>query len=167
MIVNKPGATKLRICIDTSALNKAIKREHYQIRTAEEIFGCLSGARYFSTLDATSGVLQVALDADSSLLTTVATPFGGFGYLRLPFGICSAPEVYHRIVTESFNDIPGVFTYFDDIIITGETPEEHDGRLRLVLERGRKINLTLNLTKCRFGQTQLPYLGHVYSLQME
>lgn len=47
VIVSKPGTSKLRFCIDPNALNKAIKREHYQIRTAEEIFGCLAGARYF------------------------------------------------------------------------------------------------------------------------
>jgi hypothetical protein len=129
VIVNKPDTRKLRICIDPNALNKAIKREHYQIRTAEEIFGCLADARYFSTLDATSGFLQVALDRDSSFLTTIATPFGRYRYLRLPFGICSAPEVYHRIVTESFSDIPGVYTYIDDIFVAGSTLEEHDGRL--------------------------------------
>jgi hypothetical protein len=62
-------------------------------------------------------------------LTTIATPFGRYRYLRLPFGICSAPEVYHRIVTESFSDIPGVYTYIDDIFVAGSTLEEHDGRL--------------------------------------
>ena len=62
VLVNKPGKEKLRICIDPGALNQAIQREHYQIRTPEEIFGSLTGAKYFTTLDATSGFLQLKLD---------------------------------------------------------------------------------------------------------
>lgn len=51
----------------------------------------------------------------------------------------------------------------DDFVNTGAAPEQHDGQLRLVLERCRKLNLKLNLTKCKFGQTQIPYLGQVLS----
>ncbi|XP_062521276.1 uncharacterized protein LOC134196216 [Corticium candelabrum] len=54
VLVNKPGTDKLRICMDLSALNNAIQREHYQIKTPEEIFADLAGYEYFSTLDATS-----------------------------------------------------------------------------------------------------------------
>ena len=55
VLVNKPGTDKLRFCMDPSALNNAIQREHYQIKTSEEIFADLAGCEYFSTLDATSG----------------------------------------------------------------------------------------------------------------
>ena len=37
-------------------------REHFAIPTAEEIFAKLHSSRYFSTLDATSGFMQIALD---------------------------------------------------------------------------------------------------------
>jgi hypothetical protein len=89
----------------------------------------------------------MALDRDSSYLMTFATPFGRYRYLRMPFGICSAPEVFHRTITEGFADIPGVFTYVDDILISGATKEEHDERLERVLERCRRLNLKLNLSK--------------------
>jgi hypothetical protein len=98
----------------------------------------------------------VALDRDSSFLTTIATPFGRYRYLRLPFGICSAPEVYHRIVTESFSDIPGVYTYIDDIFVAGSTLEEHDGRLegsRTLINRLAELVYTLYSVS---SQTTLP-----------
>ena len=78
VLVTKPRTDKLRICIDPGELNKAIHREHYQIKTPEEIFGSLSGTKYFTTLDATSGFLQITLDPESSYLTTFATPFGRY-----------------------------------------------------------------------------------------
>jgi hypothetical protein len=137
VLVKKPGKDKLRICIDLGVLNRAIQREHYPIRTTEEIFGSLAGAKYFITLEATSGFLQLKLDESSSYLTTIATQFRGYRYLRLPFGICSAPEVFHRTVTEAFSNIPGVHTYIDDILVADSTEEEHDTRLSAVLDRCR------------------------------
>ena len=90
VLVMKPGG-KIRICLDPSSLNEAIKREHYAIPTADEIFARLHGSTYFSTLDATSGFLQMKLDEESSYKTTFASPYGRYRYLRLPFGIKIGP----------------------------------------------------------------------------
>ena len=59
--VRKPSGA-LRICLDPLELNKAIRREHYSIPTPGEIVAKLHGSKYFSTLDATSGFLQIPLD---------------------------------------------------------------------------------------------------------
>jgi hypothetical protein len=51
-MVNEKRSGKLRICIDPRDLNKAILREHYQLPTQQEITSRLTGAKYFSKLDA-------------------------------------------------------------------------------------------------------------------
>ena len=71
VLVTKPGSTKLQLCIDPGELNKAIHKKHYHIKTAEEIFESLSGARYFSTLHATSEFLQMPLDQKEQLLDNI------------------------------------------------------------------------------------------------
>jgi len=95
-IVNvlKPDGS-LRVCLDPTELNTCIMRKHFSLSTATEIFSRLSNSRVFTTLAATSVFLQLELDHDSSYLTTFATPFGRYRFLRLPFGIRSAPEVLH------------------------------------------------------------------------
>lgn len=77
---------KIRICIDQSDLNKVIKREHYPMRTIEEVVSAMPGAKVFSVLDAKSGFVQIELEEASSFLTTFNTPIGRFRWLRLPFG---------------------------------------------------------------------------------
>ncbi|XP_061712803.1 uncharacterized protein LOC133521750 [Cydia pomonella] len=57
-IVKKPNGD-LRICLDPKELNQAIKREHFRLPTLDEIVSNLSGAQYFSTLDATNGFWQL------------------------------------------------------------------------------------------------------------
>ena len=43
----------------------------------------------------------------------------------------------------------------------GTTKTEHDERLKAVLQRCEKVNLTLNEDKCKFGLTEVTYIGHV------
>ena len=83
LLVSKPR--QLRICMDPRDLNRAIKREHYQMPTIEEIATRLSGARVFTVVDAKNGFWQVELDEESSRLTTFNTPFGRYRWKRMPF----------------------------------------------------------------------------------
>lgn len=159
-VVRKPNGD-LRICLDPKDLNNAIKREHYRLPTIDEITANLSGAKFFSTLDAKNGFWQLRLSPESTALCTFNTAFGRYKFLRLPYGITSASEVFHKKLFECFDDLgAGICLFVDDLLIYGRTREEHDTRLRKVLDRCRKINLKLNLNKCKFTLTEIKYLGH-------
>ena len=67
---------KIRICLDPGDPNKAVKREHYPIPTVEEISAKIPDAKVFTVRDAKSGYLQMKLDYESSLITTMNTPIG-------------------------------------------------------------------------------------------
>lgn len=146
MLVEKPNG-KLRICLDPKPLNDCIKREHYLIPTSDDILSRLSGKNMFSVIDMKDGFWQIKIDKDSSDLCTFNTPFGRWKFLRLPFGICSAPELFQKKNVELFGDIPNVEIYFDDMIISGIDQEDHDKTLRLVLERAMQYNVKFNPDK--------------------
>ena len=76
-IVEKPNGT-LRICLDPKHLNKAIKREHFQLPTIENITTRMANAKWFTKLDANKGYWQIPLDEESQLLTSFNTPFGRY-----------------------------------------------------------------------------------------
>ena len=82
----------VRICIDPKDLNNVIQREHYPMKTVEEIVAEMPNAKIFSTLDAISGFWTLKLDEERSELTTFQTPFGRYRFLCAPFGIKSIPE---------------------------------------------------------------------------
>lgn len=161
IVQKKTGA--LRICLDPRDLNRAIRREHFKLPTREEIMAQFAGAKWFSKLDASSGFWQLRLDEQSSRLCTFNTPEGRYRFLRLPYGILSAPEVYHKTIHMIFEHIPGVETMMDDVIVWGATREEHDERLRQVLDKTREVNLKLNKDKCEFGVKTLTFVGDVLS----
>ncbi|XP_060073561.1 uncharacterized protein K02A2.6-like [Ylistrum balloti] len=160
VLVEKPKSGKLRVCLDPRNLNKAIKREHFELPTIEDITTRMSGAKIFTKLDANSGYWQIPLDEPSQLLTTFNTPFGRYCYLRMPFGIKSAQEVFQKRIAQHFDDIEGVEVDIDDILVFGKDNAEHDARLDRVLRRCEQINLTLNKDKCRFSENEVTYIGH-------
>jgi hypothetical protein len=157
--VRKPN--KLRLCIDPKDLNRAIKREHYHLQTVEEVIEKLPQAKVFSKFDATHGFWHIKLDEPSSKLLTFNTPFGRYRYLRLPFGISSAPEVFSKRVQEMFSDLTGVECIVDDILVWGETTAEHDSRVQQMLQRCREVNFKLNKSKVAFRVPEVKYVGHL------
>lgn len=165
VLVNK--GDKMRICMDPSELNKAIKRAHYQIPTLEELTPQLSKAKVFSVVDAKSGFWQVELTEPASKLTTFWTPFARYRWLRMPFGICSAPEVFQLKLLEVLQGLKGVLTIADDILVFGEGDSEeealqdHNVNLLNLLQRAREVNLKLNLDKMKFRLPCVKYMGNL------
>lgn len=82
--------------MDPREINKNLKHEHYPMPTREEIEAELSGAKFFSQLDAKVGFHKISLDKVTSRVCTFVTPFGCYRFLRLPFGISSASKVFQK-----------------------------------------------------------------------
>ena len=158
VLVTKPNG-KLRVCLDPRNLNNAIKREHFKLPTREEIVAKFADAKVFSKLDASTGFWQMRLNEKSSEMCTFNTAFGRYQYLRLPFGISSAPEIYHRVIHTLFAHLEGVDTLMDDIIVWGSNKEEHDKRLEKVMETAQRVGLKLQKEKCEIAIPELTFLG--------
>jgi len=88
---------KVCICLDPfQTVNKAILRSVYPIPTLEENLHCFHKAKIFSTFDMKDAFQTIKLKEESSLLTTMHTPWGRYRWTPLPFGISSAPEDFQR-----------------------------------------------------------------------
>ena len=164
VVVPKPNG-KVRICIDPRDLNKAVLREHYPMKTIEDILLEIPEAKVFSKLDAVSGYWQIKLCSESQKLCTFNTPLGRYSFTRLPYGLKSAGEVYQRSVSNMVQDIEGREAIVDDILIWGKDIEERDKRLKQVLDRTREHNMKLNRDKCEFRKNNISYVGHVLTGQ--
>lgn len=57
----------------------------------------------------------------------------------------------------------GVVNITDDLLVWGDSVEEHDHRLRQVLERAKEYNLKLNKNKCFTRTKEIKYIGHTLS----
>ncbi len=167
VIVKKPE--KLRICLDPKFLNKALKRSHYIMPTLEDVLYKLPKARIFTLVDAKHAFLQCKLDQDSSFMTTFWTPWGRKRWLKLPFGVSVAPEVYQRKQHELLAGLKGIEPIADDILIVGcgdtdqQAEKDHNLKLQALLERCREVKLRLSLKKLQFKVAEVKFHGHILS----
>ena len=109
--------------IDPKVLHKAVKRPHYAHLTAEDMFSEMSGAKYFTKLDAINGYWQIKLDEESSKLLTFNSPFGRHQLCRISYGIHSASDVCQHKIAKIIDGIVGAANSQDDIIIWGSTQQ--------------------------------------------
>ena len=166
VVVQKPNG-QIRLCQDPKYLNVAIRREYYPMATIEEVSTRLKNARFFTVLDAKNGFWQISLDDRSSMLPCFNTPFGRYRWMRMPFGINSAPEVWQRTMNQLVERLKGTEVIHYDFLIVrcGDTDDEadadHDRNLNAFLERAHEHNLCLNADKLKLKMTQVPYIGHL------
>ncbi|UYV84812.1 K02A2.6-like, partial [Cordylochernes scorpioides] len=167
MVVVKKPSGKYRICIDPRELNKWVLREHYTLPAPENILAEIPKAKFYSVLDAKSAFWQVPLSENTSKYLVMSTPFGRYRFLRLPFGISSAPEIFQKIMHKIFCDIPNVVCYIDDLLIWGNSIvcvcEDHNSTLKKVLDLARESRLKLTLNKLQMATGVVKYLGHTIS----
>ena len=166
LAIRKPSGA-VRVCIDPSELNKAVRRNHFPMPTLDDILPTIQGAKVFSLVDAKDGFLQVKLSEESSYLTTFWTPHGRYRWCRMPFGLSSSPEEFQRRLTEALEGLKGIAVVADDILIVGrgntleEAEKDHNYNFRELLKRAQKKNLKLNRDKLRICLREMPYIGHL------
>ena len=134
------------------------------MRTIDEVIADMPGACVFTVLDGKSGFLQIKLDEPSSYLTTLNTPIGRYRWLRPPFGIKCAPEIFQRIMDEMLEGIDGAYVIMDVILVAGVDVVDVAHRniiLKKVIEKATSYNLKLNIQKCKVRQPVVPYVGHL------
>ena len=117
----------------------------------------------FSKLDLRQAYNQVEMTPESQKLATINTSKGLYSFVRLAYGIHSAPGIFQRIMTTLLAGIPHVAVFIDDVLVGGRTLNEHDQALREVLRRMNDAGLRLNKTKCSFRVDQVTYLGYKVS----
>ena len=163
MSVVKKKSGAIRICVDPRPLNLVLKREHFMLPVLDDILPKLSGARVFSICDLKQGYHHVELDEESSYLTTFATPFGRYRWLRLPFGLKVLSEIFQKRLCMALEGLEGVQCVADDVIVYGRDHDDHNCNLRNLLSRCEEHGVRLNPDKCQFNVPEIKFLGHVVS----
>jgi hypothetical protein len=131
--------------------------------TIDDVLPKLSNAKIFSTFDAKSAFWHLKLDEPSSYLTTFESPFGRHRWLRCPYGITPAPEIFQARIHAALSGLEGVHCIADDVLLTGsgDTVEaaeiDHDKNLRAFLDRCCEKGIKLNREKIRMRRESTCY----------
>ena len=159
VIVKQRG--KIRICLDPSDINKKLKRRHFPLSTIEEITAKINGSKWFTVLDCVKGFWHIKVSERTADYLTFSTPWGRYSFLRMPFGLASAPEVFQQIMCSLMEGIPNVEVAMDDILIHARTQKELKEITKVVTEKLKSAGLNLNDEKCVYEKNSVLFLGHL------
>jgi hypothetical protein len=161
LFVHKKDGT-LRMCVDYRALNKATVKNRYPLPRIDDLFDRLSGAKVFSRIDLRSRYYQIRIAEGDEEKTACRTRYGSYEFMVMPFGLTNAPVTFCTLMNDIFREWLDDFVvvYIDDILIYSSSLEEHAEHLRKVFQRLRENKLYVKLEKCKFGVTEVDFLGH-------
>jgi len=157
---------RLRLCVDYRMLNQRSVKDSYALPRVEEVFDCLHGSQWFSTIDMKSGYYQVEIEEDHKERTAFTVgSLGFYEFNKLAFGLSNSPATYQRLMEECLGEynMKICIIYLDDIIIFSNSFEEHLERLNLVMTRLQECGIKLNAEKCFLMKKSVNFLGHVVS----
>jgi hypothetical protein len=118
-----------------------------------------------SLLDMFSGYHQMRVRKEDEEKASFITPFGTFGFVRMPEGMKNAGCTFSRTITIVLHpQIRGnILAYVDDIVVKSVQRRDHISDLAETFANLRAANLKLNPEKCVFGIHKGKVLGCLVS----
>ena len=107
------------------------------------------------------------MDPESQPKTVLCWHSGLHKFTVMTFGFCNVPATFQRLMETVFSGLARdkCFVYLDDVLVVGQTFEEHLSNLREVFTRLKEAGLKLKPSKCHLAKSQVAYLGYVVSRQ--
>jgi hypothetical protein len=154
----------IRVNLDLRNMEKAVKPTHFPMPTAEDLRHRFKGSDRFSVVDCNHAFHQFPLDDESKNLFVFYTPWGLYRYKTLVMGVHTASSECQEKTRLLLDGLEGVQQIQDDVVVHG-AGQQHDQRLKAVLERLQSTGLTLRKEKCHFGVPEILWFGNVFSRQ--
>ena len=131
------------------------------IPNVEDLFVRLAHSRFFTKIDLAKGYWQILVLPEDRPKTAFATHQGLFQFIRMPFGLVSAPAVFARMMRMLHLADLSAENFFDDILVHSASWSDHLHHVRNVLDRLKSYGLTARPSKILAGFQSLEFLGHV------
>ena len=150
----------IRPCGDYKKLNTITKPDRYPVPRLHEFTYALANKQVFTHLDINRAYHFIPINPEDVEKTAIITPFGLFEFPRMSFGLRNAAQTFQRFMsTTVLQGLDFLFSYIDDVIIASQDHEQHREHLRIVFERFSEFGITINTSKCQFGQDKVDFLG--------
>lgn len=117
MVVLPKKDGRPRRTVDYQRLNKACRRETHHTHPPFDMVTRVPKHTFKTVADAYPGCHQIALDKDSSSLTTFIIPWGRYRYLRTPMGHCASQETFTKRFDDVIAVVPRKLKCVDDTLL--------------------------------------------------
>jgi hypothetical protein len=123
--------------MDYHALNEVTVKNKYPLPRIDDLFDQLCGACVFSKIDLRSGYHQLKVQECDIPKTTFVLRYGLYEFTLMSFGLTNALAYFMYMMNKVFMEYlyKFVVVFINDILVYSRSEEEHEGHLRLVLQK--------------------------------
>ena len=137
---------------DFTHINRFVIRPVHPFPSVQDIVQCKpAGTAFFSKMDPIHGYFQLALDEESSRLTTFLLPLGRYRYLRAQMGLSSSSDEWCRHSDTVLEGLPYARKIVDDILVWAESLPQLVDRVKVIADRCKRINIELSRKQFKIG----------------
>uniref|UniRef100_A0A0C9RQ48 RNA-directed DNA polymerase n=1 Tax=Fopius arisanus TaxID=64838 RepID=A0A0C9RQ48_9HYME len=145
---------------DFRRLNKQTVPDRYPIPYIEDLLQHCYGSKVFSTIDLVRAYHQMPVAKEDIPKTAVATPFGLFEFRGMPPGLRNATQTFQRHMDNLLRSVDFAVCFIDDIIVFSKDAQEHQQHVEAIFKILQDNHLSINPSKCAFGQEEVIFLGY-------
>ena len=150
--VPKADGINVRMVTDYLKINRFVKQPVHPFPSVANIVRSIpAGKIFFAKMDAIHGYFQLALDEESSKLTTFLLPSGRYRYFRAPMGLSSDSDEWCRHSDWAIHGLFFTKKIVDDMLVRGRSLPELYNRIRIIASRCNELNIALTKKKFVIG----------------
>ncbi len=157
---------KLRLCVNYRELNEIIIKNRYSLSLINENLNRLFETKIFIKLNVKDVFHRIRIREEDEWKTTFKCRFDHYQYKMMLFELANSSitfQVYINKTMHSYLDL-FVLMYIDDLLMFFSSTEKHIEHVKLMLQRLRKFNFYLKLSKCSFHVFHVNFLSFRMSL---
>ena len=145
-----------------------LKKKTFKMEGLKDVKAILTPNCYGAVIDLSDSYYHVKLHKRSRKYTRFIFDGKIMEYTALPMGLTDSPRIFTRVTkfVQSFLRKQGIecVFYIDDILVVGNTFEECEEKVSIVLQLLRRLGFLLNNKKCNLiPSTKFVYLGFVWN----
>ncbi len=147
-----------RPIIDLSQLNRLISAPHFKMETLDKVRLSLNAGDWVTSLDLTDAYFHIAIHPRSRRYLRFTFQGVVYQFRALPFGLCTAPYVFTRVVKATLRFIhqQGIrlHAYLDDWLQPASSKELAKSHMQVVLEETLRLGFIPNWEKSELEPAQ-------------